>query len=185
MNVTKEQIQEIKELVAKVLNLYEDKVKLDLLKIDRENTLKDEIASACEIRNKQGELQPNKVKMPLVSALIDEMFLEKNNKKEAEYVLMETYRSAISSKRVNNEALSAYVAIRENLEENAQNIKEAFKESSTLDRAILEAINYLTRTKYKELLENKKQEAGIETKPPKDMTAVMELIKELEKMLSK
>ena len=185
MNVTKEQIQEIKELVAKVLNLYEDKVKLDLLKIDRENTLKGEIASACEIRNKQGELQPSKVKMPLVSALIDEMFLEKNNKKEAEYVLMETYRSAISGKRVNNEALSDYVAIRESLEENAQNIKETFKESSTLDRVILEAINYLTKTKYKELLENKKQEAGIETKPPKDMTAVMELIKELEKMLSK
>ncbi|WP_066388811.1 hypothetical protein [Helicobacter himalayensis] len=82
MKLTQEQKQEAKELLLKLKNLYNHRTGLDILKIDRENTLREEIASVCDMRNKQGEIQPNKVKMPLLLALIDEMFFGKTNKKE-------------------------------------------------------------------------------------------------------
>lgn len=156
-----------------------------MLKIERENALKEEIASACDIRNKQGEIQPSKVKMPLVVALIDEIFLNKNNKKDIEYALMETYRGALADKSVNEEVIKNYVALKENLEENNQNLKEAFKETNVLDKEILDAIDYIAKAKYKELLESKKLELGAETKPQKDMSAMMDIIKELEKLYTK
>ena len=120
--------------------------------------------------------------MPLVSALIDELFLEKNNKKEEEYVIMDTYRSAISN-GVNKSVINAYVALKESFDENNQNIKEAFKETSILDKDILEAVNFIAKEYYKTLLENAKLEIGIETKPSKDMSMVLELIEELKKIL--
>lgn len=182
MNLTNEQKQEAKELLTKLENLYKDRVNLDILKIDRETNLKSEIASICDIKDKKGEIQPSKVKMPLVSALIDELFLEKNNKKEEEYVIMNTYRSAISN-GVNKSVINAYVALKESFDENNQNIKEAFKETSILDKDILEAVNFIAKEYYKTLLENAKLEIGIETKPSKDMSMVLELIEELKKIL--
>ena len=62
MNLTQEQKQEAKELLSKLENLYNHRAGLDILKINREDTLREEIASICDIRNKQGEIQPNKVK---------------------------------------------------------------------------------------------------------------------------
>ena len=182
MNLTAEQRQEAQELLSKLSELYKDRAELDMRKIDRENALKEEIASICDMRNKQGEIQPNKVKMPLVAALIDELFLDKDNKKEQEYLLMDSYKKALL-KDVNKEAINSYVALKKGFEENSQNIKEAFKDTSILDKEILEAISLIAKERYKELLDSKKLQAGIETKPPKDMSAITEIIRELERVL--
>ncbi len=98
MKLTQEQKQEAKELLSKLKNPYNHRAGLDILKIDRENILREEIASVCDIRNKQGEIQPNKVKMPLLLALRDEMFFDKANKKEEEYALMGSYRRFIEQR---------------------------------------------------------------------------------------
>lgn len=182
MNLTAEQTQEARELLNKLNNLYREKAELEMLKVGRESVLKDEIAGVCDIRNKQGELQPNKVKMPLIAVLIDELFLDKDNKKEQEYLLMDTYKKALLGD-VNKEIINSYVALKESLDENNQDIKQSFKDTSSLDKDILEAINFIAKERYKELLESKKIEAGIEIKPPKDMSAILEIIKELEDIL--
>lgn len=183
MNLTQAQKQEAKELLSKLENLYNHRAGLDILKINREDTLREEIASICDIRNKQGEIQPNKVKMPLLLALIDEIFFDKTNKKEEEYALMGSYRQALSGKDVNKDTINAYVALQEEIEENNQNLKEVFKETNTLDKEILDAINLIAKEKYKEILNSKKLEAGMEVKEPKDMSAILTLIKELESIL--
>ena len=138
MNLTQAQKQEAKELLSKLENLYNHRAGLDILKI-----------SICDIRNKQGEIQPNKVKMPLLLALIDEIFFNKTNKKEEEYALMSSYRQALSGKDVNKDTINAYVALQEEIEENNQNLKEVFKETSTLDKEILDAINLIAKERYK------------------------------------
>ena len=55
MKLTQEQKQEAKELLGKLAILYKNRVELDLLKISRENAIKEEVASICDVRNKQGE----------------------------------------------------------------------------------------------------------------------------------
>ncbi len=182
MKLTQEQKQEAKELLGKLAILYKNRVELDLLKISRENAIKEEVASICDVRNKQGESQPNKVKMSLLSALIDEMFLNKENKKRQEYALMDTYENALND--VDENIISSYVALKESFNENTHNIKEAFKDTSVLDKEILEAIDLIAKEQYKELLNHKKLEVGIEIKPPKDMSIILEIIKELENSLS-
>lgn len=183
MNLTKEQKQAAKELLSKLTNLYSDRVELDILKIDRENSLREELASACDMRNKQGEILPNKIKMPLVSALIDEIFLDKQNKKEEEYVLMDIYRQVLSNGNVSREVINGYMALKEGFEENNQNIKEVFKESAMFDKEILDAVNYLAKEKYKELLNAKKIEMGIEVKESKDISSTLEIIQEIKEMI--
>ena len=121
--------------------------------------------------------------MPLLLALIDEIFFDKTNKKEEEYALMDSYRQALSGKDVNKDTINAYVALQEEIKENNQNLKEVFKETSTLDKEILDAINLIAKERYKEILNSKKLEAGMEAKEPKDMSAILTLIKELESIL--
>lgn len=90
--LNKEEKQELKSLYAKLSTLHKERASLEVLKKNRENTLKEEVASVCEIKNKQGEIQANKVKMPLISAILDELYREKPNKKEEEISTYETYK---------------------------------------------------------------------------------------------
>ena len=76
--LSKEEQSELKTLHEKLRNLYAHKAKLEVIKKGRENKLKEEIASVCDIKNKQGEIQSNKVKMPLVNAILDELYREKH-----------------------------------------------------------------------------------------------------------
>lgn len=183
--LTNEEREEAKVLFEKLVSLYEERVGLDMLKIDREASLKEEVAKACEIRNKDGEALPNKVKMPLLSALIDELHFDKPNKKEEEYVLMGTYRDALLGNEVEDSVVSGYVAVRESLDENSQNIKDSFKETSVLGKEVLDAINYIVKELYKQMLEDKKIESGFEPKEPKDNSAVLHMVEELRKLFNK
>ena len=95
---------------------------------------------------------------------------------------MDTYENALND--VDENIISSYVALKESFNENTHNIKETFKDTSVLDKEILEAIDLIAKEQYKELLNHKKLEVGIEIKPPKDMSIILEIIKELENSLS-
>lgn len=183
MELLHEQEVEAKSLADKLLNLYRERVELDMLKIHRENALKEELASLCDIRNKDGEILPNKIKMPLVSALIDELFLDKQNKKEEEYSLMETYRGVLAGDKINKEVIDAYLILQESYVENNESIKEAFKDVNVLEKDIIEAIYYFAKEKYKEFLEYRKSLAGFDSKPPKDKTGIVEMAESLSYLL--
>ena len=78
------QKQEAKEIYKRILNVYKEKADFEMLKKERETRLKDELASVLDIRNKDGVALANKIKMSLVSAVIDELIYEKENKKDIE-----------------------------------------------------------------------------------------------------
>lgn len=92
INLNQEEQKVLKNLYAKLSNLYKEKAKLEVLKRDREEKLKEEIAGVCHIINKQGEIQRSKVKMPLVNAILDELYRDKPNKEEIKADTMENYK---------------------------------------------------------------------------------------------
>lgn len=181
--LNEEQKNEAKALLEKLNLLYKERVRLDLIKVDRENALREEIASCCDVRNKDGESEPSKVKMPLVLALVDELFLEKQNKKEEEYAIMEQYRSAFAN-QVNKEIVDGYTSIIGLQQENTLDIKEVFKETSILSKEVIEAINYLAKDTYKQELQEQKIQAGIiNEKEPKDDSEKLAMVDFLKTLL--
>lgn len=179
-----EQKKEAKNLLEKLNILYKERVRLDLVKVDRENALREEIASCCDVRDKDGATDSSKVKMPLVLALVDELYLEKPNKKEEEYATMEQYRSAFAND-VNKDIIDGYTSIIGLQAENTLDIKEVFKEVSTLSKEVIEAINYLSKNIYKENLLDEKIQAGIvNPKEPKDNSEILAYAEMLQNLLN-
>ena len=175
--LTKETRAEAKELLEKLFNLNKEKVELEFLKKEREENLKGEIAELANIRDKEGSALASKVKMPLVVNLINELFLDKPNKKEEEYATMEAYR--IAFKDINKEVVDSYLSVNERLDEIASATKEAFKDTNLLSKEVLDAIVMFSKMNYQELLTQKNDELGIEKKEPKDDTQALAIIKEL------
>lgn len=182
--LSKEEQDELKTLHEKLRNLYAHKAKLEVIKKGRENKLKEEIASVCDIKNKQGEIQSNKVKMPLVNAILDEIYREKPNKEDLKADTMETYKLAITSKEVNESYVKSYIASDNEIKDNADSIKEVYKESSILSKEVLDGLNALLKDEYKDLLNAELIENGYEIKEPKDKSEITEL-KDLLKSLLK
>ena len=182
--LSKEEQSELKTLHEKLRNLYAHKAKLEVIKKGRENKLKEEIASVCDIKNKQGEIQSNKVKMPLVNAILDELYREKPNKEDLKADIMETYKSAIANKEVNESYVKSYIASDSEIKDNADSIKEVYKESSILSKEVLDGLNALLKDEYKDLLNAELAENGYEVKEPKDKSEITEL-KDLLKSLLK
>ncbi|EAH8338438.1 hypothetical protein ABV837_001029 [Campylobacter upsaliensis] len=182
MQFSKEEKKELKELYGKLRTLYEERANMEVLRKEREDKLKDEFAFALDLKNKQGELQSSKVKMPLVSALIDELYKDKPNKKEIEYELMQEYKNLIKNKKINEEALKAMISAEESLEENISFIKEAYKESTFCSKESLDALTLILKDEFKLLLSDAYEKAGYETKAIKDKAELERLslsIKEL------
>lgn len=184
ITLSKEEQDELKTLHEKLRNLYAHKAKLEVIKKGRENKLKEEIASVCDIKNKQGEIQSNKVKMPLVNAILDELYREKPNKEDLKADIMETYKSAIANKEVNESYVKSYIASDSEIKDNADSIKEVYKESSILSKEVLDGLNALLKDEYKDLLNAELVENGYEVKEPKDKSEITEL-KDLLKSLLK
>lgn len=184
MKLNEQEQIEIKELYSKLYHLYEEKAGLEVMKKDRENTLKDDIAAVCDITDGDGVPQGNKVKMPLVQAVINQLFREKPNKKDEEHDILEMYRSKIKKEEVNKELIDAYITADDLLNENKQNIKEAFKETSVLSKEILNAIDMIIKDKYKEMKEDALENAGFEVSTPKDKSDIYEMKESLEKFLN-
>ncbi|EPP1145937.1 hypothetical protein ACULYO_001241 [Campylobacter upsaliensis] len=160
MQFSKEEKKELKELYGKLRTLYEERANMEVLRKEREDKLKDEFAFALDLKNKQGELQSSKVKMPLVSALIDELYKDKPNKKEIEYELMQEYKNLIKNKKINEEALKAMISAEESLD----------------------ALTLILKDEFKLLLSDAYEKAGYETKAIKDKAELERLslsIKEL------
>ena len=173
--LNKEEKQELKSLYAKLSALHKERASLEVLKKNRENTLKEEVASVCEIKNKQGEIQANKVKMPLISAILDELYREKPNKKEEEISTYEIYKDSIKSKKVNEDCIKSLLSVVDSLEENKSNIKETYKESSILSKEILEALNEVLKKEFKNALNEELEQNGYEVKEAKDKSEIEEL----------
>lgn len=182
MQFSKEEKQELKELYTKLRTLYEERANMEVLKKEREDKLKDEFASTLDLKNKQGELQSSKVKMPLVNALLDELYKDKENKKELEYELMQDYKSLIKSKKINEEALKAVISAEENLNENTTFIKETYKDSTFCSKESLDALTLILKDEFKLMLGDAYEKAGYDIKPIKDKAELEKLrasIKEL------
>ncbi|STP07717.1 hypothetical protein [Helicobacter fennelliae] len=182
INLNQEEQKELKGLYAKLSNLYKERAKLEVLKKDREENLKEEIASACNIINKQGETQSSKVKMPLVNAILDELYRDKPNKEEIKASTMEDYKLAINNKEVNEDCIKSYISSDESIKENNDSIKEVYKESSILSKEILDALNALLKDEYKLHLNDELVKGGYEIKETKGKEELLEL-KELIKKL--
>ena len=184
MKLSEQEQAEVKQLHSKLHNLYEEKARLEVMKKDRENTLKDDIAAVCDIVNGDGIPQGAKVKMPLVQAVINQLFRQKPNKKDEEHDTLEIYRSAIKKEQVSKELVNDYIVAEDLLVENKQNIKEAFKETSVLSKEILNAIDMIVKEKYKEMKEDALEKAGYEVSVARDKSEIYDIKESLEKFLN-
>lgn len=183
MNLNNEEKQELQTLYTKLSTLYKEKAQLELFKKEREDKLKEEIASACKIVDKKGETQSAKVKMPLVKALLEEFYKDLPNKESLKADTMESYKLAIKNKEVSEDCIQAFLSSDESLKENASNIKEAYKESSLLSKEILEALNALVKDEFKLYLNEVLSEAGYEVKEIKDKSELLELKETIKALL--
>lgn len=183
MLLDENQKQEAKEIYERLLNVYKEKADFEMLKKERESRLKDELASVLDIRNKDGVALANKIKMPLVLAVIDELIYEKENKKEIEYDTMVSYKEAIKNNKVNETVVGDYTFVLDELDALKQSIKDIFSDSSLLDKDMLKAIDEIAKAKFKDILEDKMIEAGAEIRPPKDNSEFYEVKSEIENFL--
>lgn len=184
ITLSKEEKDALRVLYGKLNNLYKHKAKLEVIKKGREEKLKEEIAGACKIQNKQGEIQANKVKMPLVNAILDELYREKPNKEDLKADTMETYKLAIKNKEVNESCIQSYITSGNEIKENANSIKEVWKQNPFFAKEILDGLDALLKDEYKSLLIKELLEAGYEVKEPKDKSDITEF-KEFIKTLLK
>lgn len=180
--LTPEEQNELRGLYSKLSNLYREKAKLEVVKKGREEALKEEMASVCQIKNKKGEIQSSKVKMPLINAILDGLYRDKHNKKEEEIGIYEEYKQVIKNKEVNEDCIKAYLNIDESIKENVDFIKETYKESSILSKETLDALNMLLKEAYKLYLNDELNQSGYEVKESNDKEEVLEL-KEIIKQL--
>lgn len=181
--IENEVLEDAKELAKRLVALYSQRADLEVLKKEREDIVKNEVAEACNIRDKDGVALANKVKFPLVMAVIDELYREKPNKKADEYEIMDTYKSAIKNGEV-GECVDNLVNTLEEMDGIALDIKEVYKEFPQLSKDLINAITLFAKEQYAEIKQKKLIEAGlVEEKEPKDLSEILMLKEELESKL--
>ena len=183
INLTIEEKDELKTIYQKLSNLQKERAKLEVLKKDREQLLKEDIASVLQIKDKKGEIQSSRVKMPLVNAILDGAFRDKQNKKEEEIGIYEEYKEVIENKEVSEDCIKAYISTNESIEENISLFKDVYKESSILSKEVLNALNALLKEEYKEMLQDELNQNGYEIKEEKDNREQLELQAEIKELL--
>ena len=183
MQLDKTQIDEAKDLLKKLTAIYTEKAEKEVVKRDREDKLRYEIAQSCDLKNKNGDILANKVKLPLLTAIINVMRDKTpSNKFELLVSDMEDYQGALEED-VDDKLVNSYIHICDELDEIAMDIKAVIADTSLLDKQTLDAISLLAKEKYKQIKEDKMLEAGYEVKPPKDKTEINELKEELDNLL--
>lgn len=183
MQLDENQVKEAQELLNKLDRIYTEKAANEALKKSREEKLKFEVAHACDLKNKAGEILASKVKMPLLLSLINELHRDKANKKAEDYDLMEQYRLALKRGEISNDSIQGYINALDEVESSSKAIKEAFQDVTLLDKDVIDAINIIAKERYKEAKEDKLLEAGFDVKPTRDKTEILELANELEGIL--
>lgn len=148
-------MSEIKKAYNAIMELYKEKVELELNKKEKEENLKFDLASSCDIRDKKGEPNTKAIKIPLVKAIMDAMD-GTPNKKEDEYELMLKYADKINSGEVSVESYEKAII---DLNEISLDLKTVFQ---GMDLTVEEvtAIEIIAKNRYKELLDAKMEDAG-------------------------
>ena len=187
MEFSADEKQEAKELFESLKVLYSDKVDLEIAMKERENALKEEFADACDIKDKKGEIKPNKVKTPLmVQAIIDVKEEAEANKYELQVDEIDRYKTAIRNKSVSSGNIDAYLSNKEDMETLKANIKETIAETTLLSKEVLDGILELGKQAYAEIKAQKFEDAGFKapsTKSKDDEDARNEILAELSKIL--
>lgn len=181
--LNEEQVKELKSLVSKLINLNSEKLDLEFLKLEREEALKNDIATVCKIVDKNQNPLSTKVKMPFVISIINELYKDKENKFDVDYETMQIYKRAIEKKEVSQELVDSYITVNDLLDENKANLKEVFKESSILPKEVLDAVILIAKEDY----QNKKDERLFKEygkeKKQKDNSDILSLKDEILKIL--
>ena len=178
-----EQQEEAKELLKKLTELYRARVELESIKAGRIEKLQYEVAGELDLKNKNGDVEPKLVKKPILLSALESKTGEKNSKYELEFNIFEDYKHILGNGAISKDITASIVNINDELNENKLELKEAFKETSFLDKDILEAISIMAKQKYEEFKMDKKIENGEEVKPKKDKTEIYEYVAELESIL--
>ena len=178
-----EQQEEANELLKRLTELYRARVELESIKAGRIEKLQYEVAGELDLKNKNGDVEPKLVKKPILLSALESKTGEKNSKYELEFNIFEDYKHILGNGAISKDITASIVNINDELNENKLELKEAFKETSFLDKDILEAISIMAKQKYEEFKMDKKIENGEEVKPKKDKTEIYEYVAELESIL--
>ncbi|MBR8466490.1 hypothetical protein KDE13_09100 [Campylobacter sp. faydin G-140] len=175
------QVVEAKEIYNRLVSVYKEKASYETLKKQREDRLKEEIASICDVRDKEGNALASKVKMPLLLAVIMEKYRDKDNAKEIEYETMQRYKKAL--KDIDVEVINGFLHCVDEVAETKSSIKEVFADSTLLDKDTCKALDDLAKEQYKTLLADEMEKAGYEQKGIKDNSEFEEIKDSLIKIL--
>lgn len=179
-----DQIKEAKEIYVRLLKVYEDKADFEVMKKEREAKLKDEISSVCNIRDKDGNADSSKVKFPLVLAILNEMYRDKENPKEIEYATMKKYRTALNSGEISESLIDGFLHCTDEIKATKGYIKDIFSDATLLSSDTCKALEELAKEKYKEVYQDKMMEAGfVKEKAERDDSEYLELKENLENIL--
>ena len=180
------EIKEAKSLYNALIGLAKEKADLEVLKKQREETLKFEIAGEADLKDKDGNPEPKKVKMPLVSAVLDELFYkDKENKKATEYEIMQEYKDLIKNKRVNENTVTDYLSVLAELDSNKEDTKACFADCTVITKDVMDAVDAIVKEEYKAIKDDAMESAGYEVKPAKDNSEKLSLIEEVKKAILK
>lgn len=179
------EIKEAKSLYNALIGLAKEKADLEVLKKQREETLKFEIAGEADLKDKDGNPEPKKVKMPLVSAVLDELYKDKENKKATEYEIMQEYKGLIKNKRVNENTVTDYLSVLAEIESNKEDTKACFADCTVITKDVMDAVDAIVKEEYKAIKDDAMENAGYEVKPAKDNSEKLSLIEEVKKAILK
>ena len=95
IKLSSEEKRVAKVRMSELNELYRQKAQCEVLKKSREEDLKTQVAQILDIKDKKGEAQPSKVKLPILMNLLEEMYNQGVNKKQEGDELMLEYRRAL------------------------------------------------------------------------------------------
>lgn len=180
-----EEIKEAKSLYNALIGLSKEKADLEVLKRQREEKLKFEIAGEADLKDKEGNPDGKKVKMPLVTAVLDELYKDKENKKATEYEIMQEYKTLIKNKRVSEDIVSDYLSVLAEIDSNKEDTKACFADCTIIGKEVMDAVDAIVKEEYKAIKDDAMENAGYEIKPVKDNSEKLSMIEELKKAILK
>ena len=179
------EIKEAKSLYNSLVALAKEKADLEVLKRQREDSLKHEVAAEADLKDKEGNPDPKRVKMPLVSAVLDELYKDKENKKATEYEIMQEYKGLIKNKRVNENTVTDYLSVLAEIDANKEDTKACFADCTVITKDVMDAVDAIVKEEYKAIKDDAMESAGYEVKPAKDNSEKLSLIEEVKKAILK
>ena len=154
------EIKEAKSLYNSLVALAKEKADLEVLKRQREDSLKFEIAGEADLKDKE-------------------------NKKATEYEIMQEYKGLIKNKRVNENTVTDYLSVLAEIESNKEDTKACFADCTVITKDVMDAVDAIVKEEYKAIKDDAMENAGYEVKPAKDNSEKLSLIEEVKKAILK